>query len=397
MTRKDQPEASVAVFGSARRELLTHRSCALEYAGVVRHLCRQDRSVLPRWHQDDRGEQNAHRGVHVAAPAGAYAGIRAWSGREHWLSVVVPVAIALHRDVLRREQVSPATFRLWAQVESGYAQDQRSGRRCIVRPATVASVMGMHVDVARTCRRIARRLGLQVVVLLGRMLNVQECTAARRRGSRQRGLSTETALTIPEPLRLAVETATPTRGRASTHKTHLDLPSLHGLAAEKTEAAPPPPSIEAARRRRRCRRVASDLVRDVPWLAAERPGRLAPALGPFVGSETPWSAQDIRNAVADLLLRNDRGTIRPERIRTRPAVLLAALLRQLDPQADHPSLLVLEAPRALEACGRVDCDGHGWITIDGGYVARCPDCPPGIRSRVDEDLVDELDQDEPAF
>ena len=380
-----------------RRVLMTHRSCALEHAGTVRQLSRRDRSVLPRWHQDDRGEENAHRGVHVAAPAGAYAGIRAWNGREHWLTIVVPVAIAVHRDVLRREQVSPDTFRLWAEVESGYAQDQRTGRRCIVRPATVASVMGMHVDVARTCRRVARRIGLQVVVLMGRMLNVDECTAARRRGSRQRGLSTETALTIPDPLRLAVDSASPTRGRPRTNKTHLEIPFPHGLAAEKKEAAPPPPSTEAARHRRKCRQVASDLVQNLPWLAGERPGRLAPALRPFVASEVPWSAQDVLDALGDLLQRNDRGAIRSDRIRTRPAVLLAALLRQLDPEADHPSLAIVEDTTPPVPCARPDCDGHGWIELEDGRVARCPDCPPGIRRYREDNLGDQVDEDEPAF
>lgn len=376
-------------------QLQTHRRCLPEHAGIVRQLCRSDRSVLPRWHQDDRGNVNAHRGVHQAAPAGAYAGLRAWNGREHWLAVVVPVAIAAHRELLRQEQVSPATFRLWAQVESGYAQDQRTGRRCIVRPATVASVMGMHVDVARTCRRIARRIGLQVVVLMGRMLNLEECTAARRRGSRQRGLSTETALTIPDPLRLAVDSATPTRGRATTPKTHLGIPSLHGLTAEKTEAASPPPSIEAARRRRRCRQVASDLVRTVPWLIEERPGRLAPALAPFVHAETPWTARDVVDALGDLLLRTQRGTIRPERIRTRPAVLFAGLLRQLDPQSDHPALAIPQPPEPPIPCGRVDCDGHGWITLEDGRVAKCPECPPSIHTYVDDELVEDLDEEPP--
>lgn len=378
-----------------RRALLTHRACAPEDAGMVRQLCRQDRAVLPRWHQDDRGQENAHRGVHVRAPEGAYAGIRAWHGREHWLTVVVPVAIAVHRTVLRREQLSPATFRLWAEVESGYAQDQRTGRRCIVRPATVATVMGMHVDVARTCRRVARRIGLQVVVLMGRMLNVDECTAARRRGSRQRGLSTETALTIPDPLRSAVDTATPTRGRPRTLKTHLHISFPDGLAADQTEAAPPPLTTARVRQRRKCRQVASDLIRNVPWLATERPGRLAPALTPFVTCSTPWTAQDVTDAVGDLLTRNGHGTVRTDLIRTRPAVLLAALLRQLDPETDHPGLAFLDDPAPPVPCGRPGCDEHGWITLENGLVAKCPTCPPGIRRHVDAEPGDELD--EPAF
>lgn len=50
------------------------------------------------------------------------------------------------------------------------------------------------------------------------------------------------------------------------------------------------------------------------------------------------------HAVADLFLRNDRGSVHSDRIRTRPAVVLAALLRQLDPQADHRSFSVQLSP-----------------------------------------------------
>ena len=389
-----QPCPETKVDDATRRQLLTHRRCELEHAGLVRQLCRADRGVLPRWHQEDRGDRNAHRGVHVVAPPGAYAAIPVWHGREHWLAVVVPVAIAIHRHVLKAEQVSPATFRLWALVESGYAQDQRTGRRCIVRPTTVASVMGMHVDVARTCRRIARKLGLQVVIQLGRMLSLEECTAARRRGSRQRGLSTETALTVPQALRSAVHSASPTSGRARPLKPHLGIFSLHGLAAEKREAAPPPLKHQGARRRRQARQLASDLVKIVPWLRTERPGRLGPALTPFITATPPWSAQDLALALGDLTLRSGRGAIHPERIQTRPAAVLAALLRQLDPHVDHPSLGAPPDTTPPQPCGRAGCDGHGWIELDGA-VTKCPDCPPAIRSwrPIDGGPI----EDEPPF
>lgn len=363
-----------------RRELLLHRQCPVERAGLVRRLCRQDRDVLPRWHQDDRGVENCRRGVHVTAPPGAYAEIRAWNGREHWLTFVVPVAIAVHRDVLRAEQLSPATFRMWALVESGYAQDQRTGRRCIVRPATVASVMGMHVDVARTCRRVARKLGLQVVVMMGRMLTVEECMGARLRGSRQRGLSTETALTIPTVLSSAVESATPTSGKALQRKSHLKLGSLHGLAADQTEAAARPPRHRGVRRRRRRDQVAFELTRRLSWLSTEQPGRIAPALTRFVDAPTPWTAHDITLALEDLLTRNNRGPIRIETVRTRPAAVLAALLRQLDPLIDHPGIYDVLVYEDLTPCGRSECDGHGWINLAEGLAAKCPECPPGIRT-----------------
>lgn len=386
------------------RVLTTHRTCAPEHAGVVRQLAAHARQVLPRWHQDDRGVDNAHRGVHVEAPPGAYAGIRAWRGRKHWLTVVVPVAIAVHHDVLRAEQVSPATFRLWASVESNYAQDQRTGRRCVVRPSTVASVMGMHVDVAKTCRRIARKLGLQVVVLLGRMLTLEESTGARRRGSRQRGLSTETALTIPDVLRSAVDSATPTRGRARPPKTLGRFPFPRGLTADKKEAPSAP-----HRRKGAARDLARALTREVAWLARERPRRITPAVTRFAHADPPWTATDLRLGLEDLVLRRGHGSIRTDRIRTRPAVLLAALLRDLDEVTNHPDLHT-PTPAEQLRCNRDDCD-HGWIVTDPkkqlihellgtdpSPVTRCPDCRPGAWTPDPEDAAGKLDdEEEPPF
>src|SRR5699024_2506099 len=47
------------------------------------------------------------------------------------------------------------------------------------------------------CNAAARELGLEVCVVKGRMLTYDESTACRQRGSTQRGLSSEVALTIP--------------------------------------------------------------------------------------------------------------------------------------------------------------------------------------------------------
>jgi hypothetical protein len=80
-------------FGTppTRHVLLTHRICALPHAATVRRLCRTDTNVLPRWHQDDRGPKEAHRGIHVHAPDGAYSTIPVWTNRDHWLDTGVPM------------------------------------------------------------------------------------------------------------------------------------------------------------------------------------------------------------------------------------------------------------------------------------------------------------------
>lgn len=388
-------------YAARARIVRTHRVCAGEDAEFVRTACLYDRAVLPRWHQDDRGDRNAHRGIHSAAPAGGYAGIRVWHGRQHWLTFIVPVAIALHRDLFRVQELSPVTFALWARVESGYAQDQRTGRRCIVRPDTVASVMGCQVNTVRKCRRIARRIGLQVVIVLGRMLSAAECWAARRRGSRQRGLSTETALTIPSPVALRRVSDTPTRGQPAHPETHHPSPPLGGARADQTEAAPPPHRHRGSPGRSAARRLAAGLVHTVPWLRSERPGRLVPALSRFATARPAWTAHDVIDAVQTI--RDRRGlvtTLTDIQIRTRPAVVLAAFLRQLDHHDDHPRLATID-PAELR-CDQPECD-HGWITLDlpptsHHQVRRCQQCRPGAWP-APEDLenVSLLDGQEPPF
>jgi hypothetical protein len=373
--------------------LRTHRRCAPEHAGQVRALCRSDRSVLPRWHQDDRGPADAHRGVHVSAPDGAYARIECWRSRDHWLTFVVPVAIAVHREVLARHRVDPDTFRTWCQVKSGYAH-AGTGRRCVVRPDTLASVMGVSERTVQRCTAAARQMGLEAVVLTGRMLTFAECARARRHGSRQRGLSTEVALTKPQVISGLVDRVTPTRGKRPPYKNSPSRSSSFGLTAEQRGAAPPH-CDHTGRRRPRARppgwSLARDLARSVPWLAAEPPARLAPALSRFAACEPAWHAADVAAAIAEHTARLGAGPIRPENIRTRPAALLAAILRTLDPELDHPGLLSdpfpdPAAPAAAttpEPCGAPGCD-HGWITRtrpDGRLgQAPCPTCPPTVRT-----------------
>lgn len=362
-----------------------HRECAPEHASLVRSACMQDRSVLPRWHQDDRGRANEHRGVHVVAPAGSYARVPAWLSREHWVTYVVPLAIAQHRDVLIKHHVSPTMLREWAKVKSGYA-DPRTGRRCIVRPKTLASVLGVDERHVQNINRAARELGLEHVVLVGRMLNQDECMGARRRGSRQRGLSTEVALTVPTFLRRSVDSFTPTSGPATPHKSQGRRVPPHGLAAEQKGSAPPTHLNKGLQRTRRGRQLAADVARKVPWLAEERPGRLAPALMRFAVAGQPWTAQDVADAIGAHTLRTGRGAIQADSIRTRPAAVLAAILRELDVEADHPGLVPFETVEAepAETCGRTGCD-HGWIEDHNGRVRPCPHCPSSVRAQLADD------------
>lgn len=363
---------------SRARAVLTHRRCAPEHAAYVRSRCLYDRDALPRWHQDDRGRSARHRGHHQVADEGAYSQIPAWNGRYHFLAFARLVALG-ELAVLKEAQVSIDTFLAYLHVRTGYVQHQRTGRRCIVRPDTLASVLDVSENTVHRCQRTARRLGLEVVVIPGRMLNVDECTAARRRGSAQRGLSTEVAFTIPRRHAALVHLVTPTRGRSSSpeNRTFNSSPT-DGASADKADATPSRP-----RQRGPAWHLARQVHDRLPWLATEAPGRCVPPLTRFALAPTPWTAEQILHALADDALR--RGIthqLRAETIATRPAVVLAGLLRNLDEISDHP-----DAPAfALRPCARPDCDGHGWITVDANTVAPCPDCPRGLRGNNLEEL-----------
>lgn len=368
---------------------LTHRVCAEEHQTRVYARCLTDRRVLPRWHQDDRGPRNHHRGFHVEAPAGAYRGVDAWMGRDHWLAVVVPLAIQQRPEVLRRHGVSPDVMRRWARVKSGYAA-QKSGRRCIVRPVTVASVVGVTERQVQRCNAAARELGLEQLIMEGRMLDVDERSSLRSLGSRQRGLASEVALTIPSWLRHLVGSVTPSRGSWASRNSHLCDPPHDGLRPIQKDGAPRRRNEKGVRSRWRARSVASELAVRLDWLAGEARRRLIPPLMRFVTADEPWTVDDLVAGIRQV--GAGRGEIQPDMIRTRPAILLAGILRRLDPVADHPRLAGPFIPSDTAPCGGADCDGYGWINglDDTGrpWAKPCPDCAPAVRRGAAQPPVD---------
>lgn len=412
--RQRVADADVVLPREAAR---SHRVCAPEHATWVEANCLADRQLLPRWHQADR---RRHRvagapagGVHVMAPDGAYAGLECWRSREHWLTVVVPVVLAT-RATAYAGQVSRTLLARYLRVVSGWACP-RTGRRCVVRPVTVASVLGVDERTVQRCRAAARAIGLEVVVLTGRMLTEPERKEAQASGSTQRGLSTEVAFTIPRGIPRHLLTATPSRGPLVDKKQDWDNTHLDAASGEKTDATPSRPRHRGRHGLKRGRRLAADLAQIVPWLATERPGRLAPALHRFATCTPVWRAGDLSVVLADVVRRRGHNPagLSEHAIRTRPAVVLASLLRDVDEVADHPSIAHQWAtpPPAPQPCGHPDCDGHGWLRTNlhvddhaGGLLeaARaaaagpatssvpCPRCPAMVRAGHHHD-------EEPAF
>ena len=365
--------------------VFSHRACAPVDAAYVELACRARPSVLPRWHQDDRGPSNVTRGHHQYAPDGAYARVPVWVSREHWLSSVVPVALAVHADKLHR-RVSPELMRRYLTVRSGYAL-AGTGRRCIVRPDTLASVLQIATRTVQLCQRVAREIGLEVVIQTGRMLNVTECTAARRRGSRQRGLSTEVAFTCPAAIPRELWIFTPTRG--TPLPVHLDCenPSVKpnpAASGRRKDAASPRQHQLTGSDRSAVRALAVRMARTLPWLASEGPRRLSPALTRFTTCTPAWTAEDLVHALADSALRQGRRSPLADRaVRTRPAVLFAAMLREVDEQADHPAAaFTTPAPPAAGVCEIPDCDG--WLNIldDFGRTQATRPCPDPAHRRA---------------
>lgn len=369
--------------GALRHPLHRHRAASPETAPYILEHALDRPDLLPRYLPEGRGKAYRHVGVHVDAPAGAYSRIPVWGSREHWLAFTVPVAIALHRDVLARHRVSPAALLRWARAKSGYAWD--NGRRCVVKPATLASVISLSKRQTQRLNNAARELGLEVVVLPGRMLELEERMLAQKVGSRQRGLATETALTIPPDQRGLVDHVTPSGGRPGRRKTHdFCTPSrpTGRMIGGRCAAAP----TKKRRRGSPAWLLARDVVHNVAWLAAEAPSRLIGALTRFVTCPEPWTGRDVAAALAARDRRLQQPSMTTAHVKTRPAAVLAAALRDLDPVLDHPALhegpLV---PIPATSCGHPSCDGHGWLNgladINGYQVAiKCPRCHASVRA-----------------
>lgn len=106
------------------------------------------------------------------------------------------------------------------------------------------------------------------------------------------------------------------------------------------------------------------------------------------------------DAITTHTIRTGRGHITADSIRSRPAALLASILRELDVDADHPSLgpFTPAPPQpAPEPCGHAGCDDHGWVQLDDGRVRPCPHCPPAVRTSGELPPVRLSDNGEPPF
>lgn len=347
--------AEVRSYGALRRAEPHHRA-ALR---IVADAGFSD--LLPRW-------QRFGEGIHQTAEPGAYAGSLVWRSRRHWVEVVVPAAVKARPELLTGEPgwtVGRKTFAAYCAWLASYAHAE-TGRGCIVRNDTLANLMGVSERTVQRCRKVAEALGLYVLVTPGRMLTQDERWRAYWSGSHQRGYANEAALAVPAWLpreaawapvenagpaapisRSTSEIVTPPK-RFNPQPENLpvggSLGPQDGCAGgkERTPSAP-----QLAKRgeipEKRSGRVydpfalelARTLTERLPWLQGVAPGRLEIGLRRFVRCSLPWTARDIATAIDLRNARLGNASMTASRVHNGPA-LLAAILRDLDPDADHP-------------------------------------------------------------
>ncbi|MDR1791322.1 MAG: hypothetical protein LBR20_06680 [Propionibacteriaceae bacterium] len=356
---------------------------------------------MPRRRQEDRRRRRGRRGgYHVTAPQGLYAGIPVIDVRT-WVSHVVPEICARHPEVLRKHKCSPQTMARWAVAKAGYARPE-SGQVCIVTPYVLGQVLGVSERTVQRYNACARELGIEVVVLegclFGREERITRCWETGsgedwRPPSKQRGLATEVALTVPPELRTRWEqpddvvrvTPPPCKGGYSKFYNSQKLP--WGPSAQRKDGASRRHRIRKRRFDPQTYQVARELTTAIPWLHGEQPGRLCAALSRFVTGPVPWSVDELFKVV---MCQRGGNFLEAGDVRTRPAIVLAALLAKLDHEFDHPgnqpdglaaAELEVTPPLSPEPvlvpCGMPECNGEGWIRIPaskGFTTILCPNC-----------------------
>lgn len=361
------------------------RTCTAEQARAIRPVAEHDRSVLPRW-------QRYGEGVHGLASPAAYAGLRPWRSREHWLEVVVPAVIAARPDVMARHPVSEVTLRYYLRVLSLYAAP-RDGRRTIVRPDRLAELMEVSERTVQRAQALAVDLGLYVIVVAGRMLTVEETVQARRQGSRQRGLSNEAALVEPVGLPIPAPRApicgprqddvTPTRGvpavddNLSATCSFARSPKAEELAAKRPGGVRPPRRYDPA-----ALGLALELREVVPWLREVAPGRLEPGLRRFAAAPRAWLARDLVEAIDATNRRMGWSAPAAGKVRN-PHALLAHYLGGFDVEVDHPRLYLDPEAERTPPLSRVQAANVDRLATHRAKAAAVPP-PPQFRAALQE-------------
>ncbi len=378
-----------------------------------------------------------------------------WSCRATYLALVQSVAVTPEcAQVCRRHNIAVATW-VAAMTAAAIRADTASGS-CRASYEAIATAIARGTKQVQRAFVVARHFGLALEVYRARELSPLERREMRQQAGTSKNLQAGTTQIWQlawVPSATAARFSTPCPGRFTMYvsKVHLlplgrvrghhDLTFTH-LCALKGTTEPASRARPTRKRRRadpRAVSLAADMVRRLPWLAGESLGRLAPALHRFATANTPWNAIDVIGALGDHATRTGRtlSALDTAVIRTRPAGLLAGLLRGLDEVTDYPGPAFIEELPAIaglpvlvehnldqrpvltdqrcqrcdlrrgrrrdlplatvvcdacwhnfasrdlleqvtRACGHPGCD-TGWRTTTTGDAYPCPHCPPATR------------------
>lgn len=278
----------------------------------------------------------------------------AWSCRATYVALIKSVADTPEcRQVCRRHNIAVTTW-VAAMTAAAIKADTRTGM-CRASYEAIARDIARGTKQVQRAFTVARHFGLALEVYRARELTPLERKALRAAAGGQRPTQTGTTQIwqlayIPATTAARFSTVTPGRftmylpkvhplplGRVSffSHLTFTHLCSLTGAAETATR---PRHRQRRGRADRRAWSVAAQLVRIVPWLAGERPARLAPCLSRFATASPAWEAVDVLAAMRDHATRSGRDLAGLDTavLRHQPYVVLAGLLRQLDPVQDYP-------------------------------------------------------------
>ena len=333
----------------------------------------------------------------------------AWASRRTYVDLVQALAVTPElQAACRQHEIAVTTWVAAMTAAAAHAESSTGELRA--DQVTVAADCSRSAKIVQRALAIAARFGIAMELYRGRELGRDERLAlVQEFGNHpQRGIPSVWQLAYIPP-RIAVHFTRLTRRLAGRWVIYLDdprdesqgfvhLPPLGQFfsithlqfinlqrqsttaSARRTGAAAPRPAPRKRvdpQRQAQATRLAAGMVSKLPWLAGEPLSRLTPALMRFATGTTPWTASDVLLALRDQAQRRGQhlGDLSGCQIRTRPAVVLAGLLRELDVEADHPGIgFYSPAPTDPVVLPEHECD-HGWVTTtttDGHTVAeRC--------------------------
>ncbi|WP_115924513.1 hypothetical protein [Calidifontibacter indicus] len=358
-----------------------------------------------------------------------------WASRRAYIDLVQALAATSEvREACRRHEIAVTT---WCAVMTSAAMhaDGRTGE-LRAEKAIVAADCTREAKTVQRALAIAAEFGIAMELYRGRELGRDERMALAAEFGRhpQRGIPSVWQLAYIPPLisrrftRLTRQHAgrwviylgpqlvdsadslglrPPSPLGAAFRVTNLQLLNLHSqrpaTSGRRTDAASPRRSPKKAcdpRRNAAAATLAAQMALQLPWLDGEAVSRLTPCLMRFATANVAWTAADVIAALTDQGLRRGQRLLDldPHQIHTRPAVVLAGLLRDLDVDADHPRLVELEIDQrraqhdAAAAIPPHECD-RGWVNVVDEHgrhaVTRCIGGPACARSPHHDDQDDD--------